>query len=188
MNCHIAKDLVPKDSFAYIRTVMTSPGFPWYFTDNVATYNKMPSGKHFGFSHIFFEINKSRSEYLDICEPILSCAQEKFDISVEHLLRIRGGLYTNVGEKIHHEFHIDYPSPHRVLLFYVCGDGETDISQEKFSLQQTGEVMLKDDKTKSFERIEPRPNMGVLFDGDFFHRSSTPTQEDARIVISFDFI
>lgn len=71
--------------------------------------------------------------------------------------------------------HIDLPFPHIVLLYYVNDSTGPTIFYEK-----------KDDKFVEIEKIEPKRGRLVCFDGDIFHSSTPPLENDYRCIINFN--
>lgn len=82
--------------------------------------------------------------------------------------------------------HIDGQVDHYGMIYYVCdSDGDTVI----FDQTKKEYDMHNASKFKKFtikKRVSPKKGRLVLFDGDYYHTSSHPTENDLRCVININ--
>lgn len=82
--------------------------------------------------------------------------------------------------------HVDLYFPHMVMLYYVNdSDGDTVIYKEKHS--GNGKMSFPESLTEK-KRISPKRGRVVIFDGLYYHTSSSPRKNPYRCVINFDLV
>lgn len=184
----IIDDLLP-ESYANNLEKMMKTDVPWYFSENTSGQSKSfiegneDKNFQFGFNHIAMFDNGYRSNFYPEIFPITYFMEEKTGIIVNELYRIRLALNTCVGSETVHNPHVDQNEPHKVLLYYVNdSDGDTIMYNEVFNINE--------EKPENFtirERISPKKNRAVIFDGHIYHSSSKPTKNASRLIINIDF-
>lgn len=142
---------------------------PWTFVPNLS-YGNRENYDSAGFSFLFHLDKKfnskedktvTASEYNYVIPLILS-AFDRFGLnqSIETVFRSRVRLTLNRPTSVIEDPHVDYKTPHLVLLYYInTTDGDT--------------VLYQGDKI--IERITPKRGRSVLFDGSIVHASSSST-------------
>lgn len=82
--------------------------------------------------------------------------------------------------------HVDAAIDHYVFLYYVNdSDGDTFLFEETSDRHRMEEAWkFKDFKIK--ERVSPKKNRLLIFDGKYYHTSSHPINNDIRCVINID--
>jgi len=111
---------------------------------------------------------------------------EKLDISIKSFINARTFLQVPNNLNSSPKYHVDYPKPHMVLLYYVNeSDGNTLILKQRypFSYSKISGLTAGD----VIQEIEPRKGRVVMFDGSLFHSSSVPTK-NLRCVINLDVV
>ena len=142
-------------------------------------------GPQYGFGHWALEPYGGTSVLFDRVFPLLYALEEKAEITAKEIYRIRIGLTTTVGKEVQHLPHVDLKVPHKVLLYYVNdSDGDTFIFNETYSPEDEDSVPNLTLK----ERVQPKRNRAILFDGLKYHNSSKPINNTARYIINIDFI
>ena len=149
-------------------------------------YYKTPgadySGLQYGFTHSALDKLGNRSIFFEKILPMLYFVEEKANIEVKEISRIRLGLSVSTGKEVQHYPHVDEYEPHYVLLYYVNdSDGDTFMLNEMY---QEG-VNPKDFTVK--ERVTPKKNRAVIFDGLRYHHSSNPVNNSLRFVVNINF-
>lgn len=142
-------DLIFKDSL-----------FPFYYVKGVAS----KKDSDFFFDHILFNLERGvNSNYFNsIALPLIGL------IKYKRLIRIKINCYTNQGNQIINNFHVDSTDPHRVALYNINdNNGYTEF--------ETG------------EKIVSKANQMILFDGKLRHRSVTQNNTDLRINININY-
>jgi hypothetical protein len=97
-----------------------------------------------------------------------------YNANLGSIIRIRPALiFRDIDYRIH-AAHIDRNDAHVVGLLYIDdSDGDTFIYEDE------GNVIK--------QKIEPKQNRLVLFDGKYYHSSSTPVNNQIRMTVNFNF-
>jgi hypothetical protein len=170
---------------------------PWYLEGDMSGVNrKNPDNKkynapgadyegpQYGFGHWALHPNGERSSFFERVYPLVYSLEEKAQISIERIARIRLALTTSVGKEVQHLPHVDYFLPHKVLLYYVNdSDGDTFMFNEMYSPENHNSLSNFTLK----QRVTPKKNRAIIFDGLTYHNSSKPVKNTARYVINIDF-
>ena len=168
----VIDNVVPAVLADKIEGEMFSNHFPWYFLHDVASENAYT--KSVGFSHWFYKEGGQNSEYCDTIMPILSNAVDRSKLKGNHEIIIARSFLQLplLTEQEQNHIHVDLLYPHYVCLYYVTdADGDTCMYDKDFNITQ---------------RIEPKKNRAVIFDGLTFHSSTNP-KNGKRAVINFNF-
>ncbi len=172
-------NLLGQNHYHNILTRIDGPTTPWFRGEYTATDQDPNTAYHSSFCNLVFKKeNGPMSDLFDITLPILLSAVDKQNLQLKDLFRIRIGLVTRTPEPIVHPAHKDYHTPHKTGLYYLNqADGNTIIYNET----------KESDKYSVQESIEPKLNRWYNFDGAHYHSSTTPTQTEKRIVITFNY-
>lgn len=183
------KPLVPKAYADDLQKLMTSEAFPWFWNENISGQEKTKSeevdfdGFQYGLFHVFLLDGQPTSMYYKDIEPLLYFLQDKTDIKVKSISRVRAALTTWAPKPTVHNAHVDMDYDHKVLLYYVNdSDGDTILYNEVFDEHE--EVPEKFTVNKTFT---PSKGNALVFDGLIYHSSSKPTKNSKRIIINIDF-
>lgn len=160
--------------------------FDWHYLDDISGAPKnifieeQEYENQLGFGHVFFQDKQAISPFFHEVFPIIYFIADKFnlELSINQILRIRAGMNVNVNpeKNIVHRAHVDYDNiRHKTFLYYVNdSDGDT--------------IFYKNKELEPCEKISPKKNTALVFDGDVFHSSSTPKNNNKRITININFI
>jgi hypothetical protein len=141
-------------------------------------------GPQYGFAHWALHPNGETSHFFEKVFPLIYALEEKTGVIAKEVYRIRVALTTTVGKPVQHFPHVDLNKPHKVLLYYVNdSDGDTFMFNETYSPED--EDLLPNLTLK--ERVEPKRNRAILFDGLTYHNSSSPVNNNERYIINIDF-
>ena len=184
----INDNLLDKPIFNYIKDKIKNPvaGTNWSFIENTGadhisdspTFAMTISDQHGVYSPL----------YDLLCVPLI-VACSKNNITFSKILRIRAGLIMNNTQQIVHTPHVDYPIPHKTMLFYLTdSDAPTLIYDNKHSGNGIDDYWTDVKMLKVENSITPVENTCVIFDGLTFHSSTTPKENPFRIVINYNFI
>jgi hypothetical protein len=190
----IIDNFLPDSFHLYVRNLLFSTKFPWYYTDNLSYGNETemlnrwlksdPKIKDtFGFTHIARDQLDVDSPYFELLKPIAYFLEERLQETVNNVYRLRAvmtckdqtfGNYYNVP-------HVDIPQPHRTMVYYVNdSDGDTVIFKERW-------FGKNDYSVKNIETtVTPKANRAVIFDGLRYHTGSVPTGNN-RVLININF-
>jgi len=185
------------NSYATDLEYMCKHEVPWYLNDDISGMDKQNpnnkkysapgadyEGPQYGFGHWVLHPNGEKSLFFQKVYPLVYSLEEKAQISMERIVRIRLGLTTSVGKEVQHLPHVDYYEPHKVLLYYVNdSDGDTFMFNEMYSPENHNSLSNFTLK----QRVTPKKNRAIIFDGFTYHNSSKPVKNTARYVINIDF-
>jgi len=135
-----------------------------------------------GFMHMFVNDGDILSDQASILAEIITAMEKRLNKTVDKVERSRAVLlYKNptFGD-FHQGPHTDYEIPHMVMIYYVNdSDGDTIFFEER----HTG-VTNNNKKTIS-ERISPKKNKCIVFDGLQYHTGSIP-KDNHRVFININ--
>ena len=166
--------------------------FPWYWNPTVSGIDPSKysiDSNQYGFSHVLYDKfmeKKENSVYIKYFMPMIYFMEEKFNVKMNELIRIRLGLNTKVHptENILHIPHTDFCFSHNTLLYYVNdSDGDTFLYNEFYDLENEKEP-------KEFtlnQRSTPKMGKAILFNGLQYHSSSSPCKNLSRIAVNINF-
>lgn len=177
MQLQIIDNFLPKVVADNIQELLLSNEFPWFFTPDI-TYtnqNELKEKSVPAFSHRFFHIDHGMSHFFNEVNSLpfigsMRIPPSKITRAVAFLQMASGASKPDV----HNNKHIDEANPHIVLLYYVVdSDGDTFIFSKDVN-----------DGTVA-QRVTPKKNRALVFDGSIYHASSRPTT-NTRCVINFN--
>jgi|TARA_R100000278_G_scaffold60375_1_gene49213 hypothetical protein len=179
----VIDDFLHKTYFKEMQQSLESDEFPWYFNKNI-TYNNEEADnvfQDFGFTHWFVheENGLTDTQLSHFMKPFISQIMDTIDYN--KVLRARADMVTWTQNNFLHEAHQDFAFPHKACVFYINqSDGDTvfyNVTKNDYN-----------DKCKIQERVSPKPNRLVIFDGDLMHSGHSPSQHKRRIIINSNFI
>ncbi len=161
----IIDNFLEADDFYRIKDTMMGPYFDWYFNDAVVD-DQEDKINQYQFIHSFYRDSRPISTFFDVIEPIIS------KINPVALLRIKANLNPRTENNFEHGYHVDY---------------ENSLSNQRtgvFYLNTNNGYTLFEDGTK----VESVENRFVSFKTSMKHTGSTCTNENARVLINFNYI
>ena len=163
MKYEVIDNALPKESAEYIKNVLTSNMFPWFYEKKVTNHGNNLNLNEYYFSHSFYKNYSWSSEHAqNLLDPIISVLEPTA------LIRIKGNFYPRTENELQNQDHADYPFSHRGAIYYVnSNDGHT----------------ILQDGTK----IESVENRILTFDPSLMHRSTHCTDLHGRINIVFNY-
>jgi hypothetical protein len=174
-------NLMGKNYLNYLNTITdTIPYLPCFNTSGEERVENNPWTFSFA-SVIYSGENDSRQGCSDYIFNILLRALDLQKQELLYLHRIRLGLVFRTPTIINHGEHLDF-SQFKTGLFYINdSDGDTNIYEEKFNIKRVPE------KFKLKKSISPIENRWYDFDGRRYHNSNSPTQNNYRLVLTFNY-
>jgi len=166
---------------------------PWYYLKDTA-YNQFedkckpydPSWTHFLYNN-----EESLSDLKPLAEAILIKALDSLKLPISKLIRIRAGLSTRTPQTITHGPHVDWDDSHMSAIYYVNdSDGDT-IFYKEFRDETLSVNSREWSKGRNFtidNTVKPKADRIVIFDGLRYHSSSTPCNNDYRIIINYNWL
>lgn len=175
----VIDDFLPKFIFDRVCLKVMNSEFPWTCVPTGHT-----TDSHFAFVHNIS--NYPNGEISELSEVVASYICEKFNLRVTQLRIIRFGLTHRESVYTIHKPHVDSIESHKVALLYLNNsDGDTIIYKERYT---TGKMPFQNVNDLTVDqKITPKPNRLVFFDGDLYHSASTPVNNQLRYAINFNF-
>ena len=184
----IIDNFLTKSYHENILELLSGPNFAWMYNDSITgsledRVLENPQLNEYGFSHSFWRENKGPdSGYASFIEPMLYQIKDATDCDL--IWRARADMVTWTGkEDFKHLAHIDFPFPNKASVFYV---NETDGDTIFYNVKRTDNLDVKD--LKEYNRISPKANRLIIFDGDLLHTGCSPTKHKNRIIINSNYI
>jgi hypothetical protein len=157
-------DVLPKRQHKWFKEIVEGKDFSWCFNQDSAFNDASSEKRNPSFSRNICESEtKFQDTYLsNKFELIFLTLLDTANLDINRLQRVRLGLYLPIKtEEKYNNIHIDRPTKHTVLLYYVNdNDGDTYWFD-------------KDDNI--IHRFTPKANTAVVFDGMIRHASSNPS-------------
>jgi ectoine hydroxylase-related dioxygenase (phytanoyl-CoA dioxygenase family) len=169
-----------------IRNVILTTDFQW-------TYE--PATAHPDSDDIFVDsntqethqfVNKLFNEYENISHPQLAFFLPLILTAQDHIktptriTRVKANLLLqdkSISKELHHTAHVDTKVPHWELIYYVHdSDGDTIIFDQEFG-KEFDPLTIK-------QHVTPKQGRAVIFNGKYFHTSSSPRDHKIRNVLN----
>lgn len=187
------ENFLPNSYQKVLFDLVTQNSFPWYYHESISGIDNLDQfsqdNLQYGFAHIAYS-NDEAYEFSKTFYPMIFFIEEKFNIPVEKLLRIRLGLNLRKTDKnVVHGPHVDYQVPHKTLLYYVNdSDGDTIFYDKFFEINDMSKNSVDFSEMKIEKTVSPKQNRAIVFDGLQYHSSSSPSKYVKRIAININFI
>ena len=161
--------------------VMNSPEFDWYFNSVISIKDTTDRGSlyEYGFSHNFWDKEGIRNSQMAMFwKPgllsIMDAVLEHQKATESAILRSRADMTMVAPVPFIHEPHRDFDFDNISTILYL---NDTD-----------GDTILYDDITEQIqERVAPKANRLIVFNGNQLHTGCSPTKTKNRIVINSNF-
>ena len=151
------ENLLGSNQYGYVLNKLDTPGVAWYHTETTANSFDKILPYNSSFSHLMFKKDAG---------PISELFECAFPILLAAL------------DQVVHAPHKDHSEPHHTGLYYLNEtDGDTVVYNET---EESKEYTIK-------ERLTPKANTWHQFDGNHYHSSSAPTQNEKRITLTFNY-
>lgn len=163
----------------------------WKYTENITDSLSSDNLSKFGFSFpIHSESGHMMSTFTCVSSGLLHTIMDQ--VQGKTLLRSRCDMTVCTSKKTMHIPHVDFEDPYVpniTTIFYITDneDAETVIFDKKIrSSEDKRKLDLSD--LKIVEKIDPKRNRLLFFDGDQLHTGHSPSKENRRILINSNFI
>lgn len=169
-----------------IETLTTDPRFPWYYCEGTIlppdvddNLYVVPKGKNpFQFVH---KADLENCPYINIIRPVLGTIVSQFGKNIQ-IIRVKFNLLTKSTSNDYHLPHTDIDDGKQCYssIYYINdSDGDTYLFNE-FGPKESNDITLR-------TRVTPEKGTLVVFDAQRFHASSSPINNDVRIVMNIVF-
>jgi len=187
----VIDNFMPEEYLVHLQTYMLSPNFLWSYTpciskDGVATPTIKNAIDSPAFTHKLYSKWEDHKSYaFKVFEPLVTSIENYLD-NTQELIRLRAVLTPYKHGFTSQNFnlpHIDFPCPHLSCVYYVNdSDGDTWMFDQYFQANvEPTEYTVK-------QRITPKPNRLLIFDGLQYHTASNPVNADSRLILNFNFV
>jgi hypothetical protein len=183
----IIDNFLTKSYHKEILDTLSDANFPWYYNDNISKRD-LNGGSPYesGFSHIFvnrFSGGQRDTFYATFMKPmfhqIMDC------VGADSIVRGRADMTMATPNNYEHAPHVDFSFKNIATVFYVNNsDGDTVFYENKKHLE--GDVFNRKD-LKIIDRVSPKPNRLVIFDGHSPHTGCSPKKYKNRILINSNY-
>ena len=200
----IFQKIIPTTLQNHVDDAINNDMFPWFFMDSIRTQREYTEKylediprwdmtkvvDSFGLIHLVAINNERNSPYYDMCRTILYFLEEKANIEINDILRIRirRTMRTpDTNESTYNTPHVDllHDRPFYTFVYYVEeSDGQTIFFNETY--KQNSKASLRE-TPQIIERVPHKKGNGVLFDGFRYHAGNSPQKFVKRTVSNFDF-
>jgi hypothetical protein len=197
----IFDNIIPKGYQDALEALITDELFEWgYANDVVWDQNSLRKGQSLkqvndGFGHMLC-VPKHESKHWPFIKPLIYHINEALGEDARNIFRVRVNLLLKAypNDLPWNNEHIDSPTPHYTGIYYVNDtDGPTYIFDQKVTdiphKNWTQDVVLKYVNSTEFtvaQAVEPKKGRLVVFNGQRFHASSKPRENQNRIVIALN--
>ena len=169
--------------------IMSSADFAWYYNPNISYKSgDNPEGikanlNEFGFSHTFWDHNGMRNSGTSLLWKA-GLYQIMDAVNSDVILRSRGDMTMYTPEEKIHDAHVDYFFKNYSTVFYV---NDSDCDTIFYNQRHPGENNPMPDNLKIVDRVSPKANRIVIFEGDIIHTGCSPNKHKNRIIINSNF-
>ena len=187
----VIDNFMPDEYFRQIQTFLLSSSFPWFYSHNISTGMEKPDGienaiDSAAFAHkVFGKWENQKSLAYDAFLPLVNKIENHLE-NTHELIWLRAVLTNYQHGFASHNYnlpHVDYPCPHISAVYYL---NETDGDTWIFDQYYQGKVDPKNYTVK--QRVNPKPNRLLIFDGLQYHTASNPVTHNSRLIANLNFI
>lgn len=179
--------------FNELAKIVLGEKFPWFYIENVS----LPIEDHItsdplaietsGLNHVSLDREwEVQSFTYNLLLPFFDKLRTELGYAESDLIRVRFSMklqkigYTSDNYNLPH---VDYYYPHDTIIFYINdSDGDTRLFDQWFD-PTTG---INQTKFTTQERITPKANRLVLFNGLQYHTASNPICSGKRVILNIN--
>jgi hypothetical protein len=184
----VIDNFLTKSYSDYLSSMVDSPHQEWYFQKNIAS-DITGDVSDYGFNFWVWDNSRGGLTNTRLSQDLFPLLCQIKDLAnCENILRSRLDMTTYLLQNKRHLIHVDLPHPHITAIYYfIDSDGDTIIYNQKSDYKNT--IVTGEDikKLTIKEKVSPRKNRLVIFDGDYFHTGNSPTQHSNRILLNSNF-
>jgi len=138
-----------------------------------------------GFSHPVWQANHQYSPYYRVLLPMIEKIRRLLENT--YCYRIMAYMTLQTESKRNFGHHVDMPgTKHNSAIFYLNdSDGDTCLYNEENPLDNVEEVIPK--SLTLAERVQPKANRLLCFEGNYWHSSYSPVVSPRRIIFNMNF-
>jgi hypothetical protein len=189
----IIDNALSESVFNKLRDEVMSYRWPWYYGRRVNSSDGSDENAYLtGFTHYIYSHKDHQSPDYARFETAFLTAVDKTDHRVDEMMRMRFVMNTKSEQPFLNGAHIDYEREHNTALIYFNdSDGDTIIYNEKYNPLLREDSMIYGNKIKDKltikERITPKENRMVIFNGFHYHTGTLPVSTARRVVLNVNY-
>jgi len=185
-NEFVIKDVIGQEQADILENLTKDPNFPWFFCPGTILPEDIKdnprivqSGSNpFQFTH---SVDTNKSPYINAFAPVLNAIATEFGNNIQ-IARVKCNLLTKTTDDSYSLPHTDIDNTddwYSAIYYINDSDGDTYLFNE-FGPKQSEEVTVR-------SRVSPQKNKLLVFDANRFHASSSPINNDIRIIMNVVF-
>jgi hypothetical protein len=185
-NYYVIDNVLPQVEFDKFLNTISDINFPWFYSGTA--YDTEEGNTSFS------NVPQEGTPFDDYVEKTVNRMLSSVNIPNATIQRKRFALIPKTGnQSFTNEAHIDQGWSHMVgLLYFNDSDGDTILYNETKPLDHYENTLdFYNEHIKGNLSIQssitPKANRLLLFNGDYYHASSTPTNVGRRMVLNFNF-
>ena len=194
----VIDDFISEEYLNQIQSFLTSEKVPWFYQNNLTFCDdKSPQLASHGFQFNLvtpdnpnvFRDNEVVGEGVRLLKPLVLSIKDKVNCFAEpkvtNILKCRLDFTTYVNKNIRHAPHTDLDDPHITTIFYVMdSDGDTLFYNTPVTDPSANN---KTYRGRVVERVSPKANRLIIFNGSIVHTGHSPRKHDIRILLNTNF-
>jgi len=182
---------IDKEYADVLAELMLGSDFDWYWNEATiigGDYGVVINSKTKDtpqFTHTIFNDGKPQSSYYHFFSEILGVIEKEVGNKIKNIIRIKANLMvrdTSYPEGFYNGAHIDYKGNNLLSFVYYVNDsdGDTILFDTYLDGHSYNETELKE-----IDRQTPKAGMGLLFDSQRIHTSTSPRLSERRAIINY---
>jgi hypothetical protein len=180
----IRENFLPRTFANNLLAEINSFNFPWYFLENSVYVPDPKKEKRSLFTHTLYS-DEPTSSYFKFFLPVLYFIEDRFNVEVKEINRIKINFTQKTERPILHQPHIDsidkdYTS---FIYYFNTTDGSTNLYEE-LKNSSSPESYNDDSSLTLCNQITPMFNSIVRFESNRYHSSFTPVENDKRYILN----
>lgn len=182
----VIDQIIPVSLQESIKDALLVKNFPWYYVNDVTSLSGNQTRP--ALSHLIWDNFQKVSNFdIDFLGHI-GAAHAGFPFTgikrAKTLLQFPLNL-NFAGIALDH-LHVDMPTEHLVVLYYVNdSDGDTIICDHYYNGNEEKDLQAED--FKILAKVTPKQGRAVIFDGRYYHTAEQP-QNEIRCIINLNVI
>ena len=181
----IIDNFLSNSYFNSLQELVTSQMFPWSYMGNITDGDIHSEIGNFGFQYMLGDHNEFRpsSETYHSMACLYNIQDE---IGASGLWKARYDMTLYNPDNFIHNRHVDYDIDQlanykSTILYMNDSDGDTILYKEKANYQRD---VIQSMEYTEVERITPKANRLVIFDGNIIHTGHSPSKNKTRILLN----
>lgn len=175
--------------FSRIKEVLECYKFNWHFKKDI-TWPNDPNDTLYSYGFDYWLVENFQSNNCDIFKILTGFYCQLLDITkCSQISKSRIDMVTYSPEKHQHTVHVDEYFPHIASVFYITdSDAETILFDKQCFSPDQYQNHVDFLGLQPIEKIQPKENRLLFFNGTYLHTGCSPAQYKNRIIINTDLV